>query len=205
MPTAFQHYSSVIQWFQMSFSALMQLRLSKEMSELRMSWFIKSGLKCNQAHFVSNSISQTWSPDSISWVDFSCLYLVCLIKTKICHGLSQKQIEIYCIRLIAATDMQWRLDSRVLTRSEVGENTPCLSRALSVTQSWCACSFSLATMKCLWADCSLHPPRLLFTILCTQPFATSVRLALVGITSFPTLSPVLLSSLHLHLFHPMGA
>lgn len=41
MPTAFQLYSSVTQWFQMSFTALMPLRFSTEMSELRMSLLMK--------------------------------------------------------------------------------------------------------------------------------------------------------------------
>lgn len=74
MPTAFQLYSSVTQWFQMSFTALMPLRFSTEIPELRMSLLIKSGLKCSQAHFdYIKSVSQTWSSDSISWFDLSCL------------------------------------------------------------------------------------------------------------------------------------
>lgn len=94
MPTAFQHYSSVTQRLQMSFFALMRLRTSLEMSELRMSLLRKSGLKLSEAHFDSiNSVSQSWSPDSISRVDFCCLNAVGLIKNT-CHGLSQTQIQI---------------------------------------------------------------------------------------------------------------
>ena len=115
-------------------------------------------------------------------------------------------IKAYIVRVTVAINAKssaWircRRDSSILTQLEVGEHTPCRSRSLSPlvshgvlsllgnTEVYCSVLVSRLSLSL-----SLHPPPppppLLFsTTLSTQPFATSVRLSLLCISSFPTLS-----------------